>query len=218
MATKAEEIMKKVNKQMGEDVLFSGEDKEKLNIEWISTGLLSVDLASQAHVGTGGIPVGRVVELFGPQGSGKTTIALSTIAEAQKDGRNCAFLDNENAYNEYYAEMMGVDTDALIFSKDNEGERSIDTIEALVCSGELDLIVVDSVAGLAAKEELISNMEKQHMALAARMWSKAMRKLKAALNRNNCTLILINQLRDNVGGYGSPKVTPGGKFYCSLTL
>ncbi len=208
-----ESVLKKINSKCGEDTLFTGDDEEKLKIDWISTGLLSLDLATQPHQGSGGIPVGRLIEIYGPQGSGKTSIALSTIAEAQKMGKKCCFLDNENAYNSEFAEMLGVDTEDLIFSRENEGERTLDAVEGLVWSGEIDLIVIDSVAGLATKEELTKDMDDKQMADGARMWSKAMRKLKAALSKNDCTLILINQLREKVGAYGNPETTPGGKLH-----
>lgn len=219
MPTVQEELIKEVNDNVG-GILFTGSD-DRLNIDWISSGLLAFDKATQPHQGKGGIPVGRMVELFGPTGSGKTTLALSTIAQAQADGKKCAFLDNENAFNPDFARMLGVDIKNLIFSQDNEGERTLDAVEALVWSGELDLIVIDSIAGLATCEELKGNMDDKQMADRARMWSKATRKLCAALNKNDCTLLMVNQIREDVGGYGNPETTPGGraiKFHASMRI
>ena len=219
---KIKETLEQMQKQFGEDAIFSGSDKEKLDIEWISTGILDLDLATCPNEGSGGIPKGRIVEVFGPQGSGKTTIALSTMSEAQKDGINCAFFDNENAYNPHYAEMIGVDTEEIYFSKVSEGELTYDMIEALVRSGDFGLIVIDSLAGLAPLPEIQSDMEDQHMGLAGKMNSKAMRKLCGALGKNNCTLFIINQIREKVGQmFGNPEVTPGGralKFFSDMRL
>jgi recombination protein RecA len=212
-----DKAMKQIKKSYGEDALFSGADREKLEIKWISTGVLDIDLATQPNTGGGGIPIGRIIEIYGPEGSGKTTLVLSIIAQAQKDGHKCAFFDAENSYNPDFADLFGVKTEDLIMSQKSEGESVLDVIEALAKTGEVRLIAIDSVAALSAAAILTSSMEDQQMAVDARMWSKAMKKLKAVLNKNKCTLILINQLREKVGQlYGDPSITPGGraiKFY-----
>lgn len=217
-----QKILAQIQKKNGENALWLGNKNGQLDVTWIPSGLISFDLATRPHMGPGGIPRGRLIELFGPEGSGKTTIALSAIAEEQKLGGQCAFFDSENAFNPYFAEMLGVDVEALTFSQENEGEMSIDMVEALVRSNAYTLIVIDSVAALAPIDELQSDMSQQHMALAPRMWSKAMRKLKGALKKHNCTLILINQLREKVGVmYGNPETTPGGraiKFFADMRI
>jgi recombination protein RecA len=205
-------VVDQINSEVCDGALFTGDDEEKLEIKWVPTGLISLDLAAQASEGSGGIPLGRVTEIYGPEKTGKTSIALSTIAQAQQMGLQCAFFDNENSYNPHYAEMHGINNKQVIFGQNETGETSIDAIEALVVSDAVDVIIVDSVAGFATKEELTKNMDDQQMADRARMWSKAMRKLKGKLNRHDCALILINQLRENVGQmFGNPEITPGGR-------
>lgn len=195
-------VVDKINDNVSEEsMLFTleGENKDRLDIDWISSGLISFDLAVQTDEGPGGFPRGRVIEIYGPEKAGKSSLAISGMAEAQKQGIQCAYFDNENGYNPHFAEKLGVDNEKVIFGQNEMGETSLDAIEALVVSGEVGYIVVDSIAGFATKEELTSNMDDKQMADRARMWSKAMRKLKGKLNRNNCALVLVNQLRENVG-------------------
>lgn len=220
MSQSLEALEDQMKDQFGDSAPFRGENRERLKIEWMSTGLLSVDMATQPNSGSGGIPRGRIVESYGPQQSGKTSLALSTIAEEQEyqkqkpeeEQQFCAFFDNENAYNPHFSEMMGVDTDRMWFNKISEGELTYDQIEAMVKTGKFSLIVIDSLAGLAPLPELQNDMGDQHMGLAGKLNSKAMRKLCSTLGNNDCTLFIINQLRENVGQmFGNPEVTPGGK-------
>lgn len=217
-----EQALAQIKKEFGENAVFWGSNKDRLKIEWIPTGVLDIDLATCPNSGTGGIPRGKLIEIFGPEGSGKTALALSIMGQAQKMGIKCAFFDAENSYNPAFAELFGVNTDDLIMSQESTGELVLDVIEALVGTGEVGLIVLDSVAALSAEAILTSSMQDQQMAIDARMWSKAMKKLKAALGKHNCSLILINQLREKVGQlYGNPEVTPGGraiKFFADMRI
>jgi recombination protein RecA len=194
-------------------------DKEITPIEAISTGSIGLDLA----LGIGGIPEGRVVEIYGPESSGKTTLALQITAEAQKKGGVCAFIDAEHALDVVYAKNLGVDIDNLLVSQPDYGEQALDIVETLARSGAVDLIVVDSVAALTPKSELEGEMTDQNVGVQARLMSKALRKLTGVLSKMNCTIIFINQIRMKIGtmGYGSPETTTGGnalKFYASVRI
>jgi recombination protein RecA len=184
----------------------------------IPTGSLALDIA----LGTGGLPKGRVVEIYGPESSGKTTLALHVLAEAQKQGLTCAFIDAEHALDPQYAENLGVQLDDLLISQPDSGEQALDITDSLVQSNEVGLIVVDSVAALVPQAELDGDMGDHHIALQARLMSQALRKLTASLSRSNCLLIFINQIRSKVGViFGSPEVTSGGsalRFYSSVRL
>lgn len=224
-----EKAIAQMNKQFGDGALFMGTDRERLDIKWMTTGILALDKATQPSQGSGGIPRGRIIEIFGPESSGKTAIALSVIAEEQKfqatqeNPKMCAFFDNENSFNPVWSEeVIGVDVENMMYSKESEGEMSFDMIEALAKTGQFSVIAIDSLAGLAPLPELQEDMAKQHMGLAGKMNSKAMRKLCATLAKNECTLIIINQLREKVGVmFGNPETTPGGRavaFYSSIRL
>jgi recombination protein RecA len=223
-----EEITKQMDEAFGKGAIFTGKDKERLEIKWMPTGILALDKAIKPNKGSGGIPRGRIIEIYGPESSGKTSIALMTIAQEQKyqakqeNPKICAFFDNENTFNPFWAEMLGVDTDSMAYSKESTGEMTYDMIEALIKTGKFSIIAIDSLAGLAPLPELQSDMSQQHMGLAARMNSKAMRKLCATLSNNECTLIIMNQLREKIGiMFGNPEITPGGKalgFYASLRI
>jgi recombination protein RecA len=211
--------IKQIDKAFGKGTLMRLGDKEFEPIEAISTGSLGLDMA----LGIGGIPRGRVVEIYGPESSGKTTLALQTIASAQKDDMVCAFIDAEHALDVVYAKNLGVDTDNLLVSQPDFGEQALDVLETLTRSGAVDLIVVDSVAALTPKSEIEGDMGDTHVGLQARLMSQALRKLTAILHKTNTTVIFINQIRMKIGtmGYGSPETTTGGnalKFYCSVRI
>ena len=193
-------------------------DFTAMNVEAIPTGALSLDIA----LGIGGIPRGRIIEVFGPESSGKTTIALHMIAEAQKMGGEAAFIDAEHALDPVYAKHLGVDIDNLIVSQPDTGEQALEIAEALVRSGALDIIVVDSVAALVPKAEIDGDMGDAHVGLQARLMSQALRKLAGVINKSKCVIVFINQLREKVGiMFGNPETTPGGralKFYASVRL
>ena len=192
--------------------------EDALQVEAIPTGSLSLDLA----LGIGGLPRGRIVEIYGPESSGKTTLALHCIAEGQKNGGTAAFIDVEHALDPVYARALGVDVDALLVSQPDTGEQALEITEALVRSGAIDVIVVDSVAALVPRAEIEGEMGDSHVGLQARLMSQALRKLAGAISKSNCVAIFINQLREKVGViYGSPEVTPGGralKFYSSVRI
>lgn len=214
-----EMAIKQIDKNFGKGTLMRLGDKPIEAIESISTGSLGLDLA----LGVGGIPVGRVVEVYGPESSGKTTLTLQTIAAAQKEGRVCAFIDAEHALDMAYAKNLGCDTDNLLISQPDFGEQALDVVETLARSGAVDLIVVDSVAALTPKAELEGDMGQSHVGIQARLMSQALRKLTAILHKTNTTVIFINQIRMKIGtmGYGSPETTSGGnalKFYCSVRI
>lgn len=213
-----EATLKDIEKQFGKGSVMRLGDRTNVDVDAISSGSLSLDAA----LGIGGYPKGRIVEIYGPESSGKTTLALHAIAECQKAGGRAAFIDAENAIDPLYARNLGVDIDELILSQPDSGEQALDIVEVLVKSGAVDLIVVDSVAALVPQAELDGEMGDAQVGLQARMMSKAMRKLSGAMNRSECTAIFINQLREKVGVmFGNPETTPGGralKFYSSVRL
>lgn len=187
------------------------------DVDVISTGAIGIDLA----LGVGGIPKGRIIEIYGPESSGKTTLTLQIIAEAQKAGGETAFIDAEHALDPIYAKKLGADIDRLLVSQPNNGEEAMEITEKLIRSSAIDLVVVDSVAALVPQAEIEGNMGDTHVALQARLMSQALRKIAGAMNKTNTTVIFINQLREKVGGYGNPEVTPGGralKFYSSVRI
>jgi recombination protein RecA len=211
--------IKQIDKSFGKGTLMRLGDKEIEPIESISTGSLGLDMA----LGIGGIPRGRIVEIYGPESSGKTTLALQAIASAQKDGLICAFIDAEHALDVYYAKNLGADIDNLLISQPDFGEQALEILETLARSGAVDLIVVDSVAALTPKAEVEGDMGDAHVGLQARLMSQALRKLTATLHKMNTTVIFINQIRMKIGtmGYGSPETTTGGnalKFYASVRI
>jgi recombination protein RecA len=208
-----------IEKQFGKgSVMKLGDQRTSLNLSCIPTGALNLDIA----LGIGGVPRGRIVEVFGPESSGKTTVALHIIAEAQKTGGNAAFIDAEHALDPVYASNLGVDIENLIVSQPDTGEQALEIAEALVRSGALDVIVIDSVAALVPKAEIEGEMGDAHVGLQARLMSQALRKLAGAINKSKTTAIFINQLREKVGVmFGNPETTPGGralKFYASVRL
>ncbi len=208
-----------IEKQFGKGSIFlMGGDAPRGKVASISTGALALDLA----LGVGGVPKGRVVEIFGPESSGKTTLALHIIAEAQKTGGLAAFIDAEHAFDPTYAERIGVDLENLYFSQPDNGEQALEIADTLVRSGALDLVVIDSVAALVPRAEIEGEMGDSHVGLQARLMSQALRKLSGSLSRSGTTAIFINQLREKIGvTFGSPETTPGGralKFYASVRL
>jgi recombination protein RecA len=207
-----------MDKQFGKGAVLRLGANNTVPVSVISTGCLSLDAA----LGVGGLPRGRVIEVFGPESSGKTTLALQVIAQAQKAGGVAAFVDAEHALDPGYAKKLGVDTDNLLVSQPDSGEQALEITAALVASGAVDIIVVDSVAALVPKAELEGEMGDNHVGLHARLMSQAMRKLTGAVSRTNTTLLFINQIREKIGVmFGSPETTTGGralKFYCSVRL
>lgn len=210
--------LSQIEKQFGKGSIMKLGEDSKLNIECISTGSLDLDIA----LGVGGVPRGRVVEIYGPESSGKTTVALHIVAEAQKAGGAAAFIDAEHALDPVYAKNLGVDIENLIVSQPDTGEQALEIAEALVRSGAVDVIVVDSVAALVPKAEIEGEMGDAHVGLQARLMSQALRKLAGAINKSKCIAVFINQLREKVGiMFGNPETTPGGralKFYASVRL
>lgn len=192
--------------------------RQEINIEAISTGSIGLDVA----LGIGGIPKGRIIEIFGPESSGKTTLTLHAIAEAQKAGGTCAFIDAEHALDPVYAKKVGVNIDELVISQPDNGEQALEIADTLVRSGAVDLVVIDSVAALVPKAEIEGEMGDSHMGLQARLMSQALRKLTASISRTNCVVIFINQIRMKIGVmFGSPETTTGGnalKFYASVRM
>ncbi|NLK71711.1 MAG: recombinase RecA [Clostridiales bacterium] len=214
-----EAAMLQIQKQFGKgSIMKLGSEEAKLNVEAISTGCLSLDIA----IGIGGIPKGRITEIFGPESSGKTTIALHVIAEAQKSGGKAAFIDAEHALDPVYASKLGVDVDELLVSQPDTGEQALEICEMLVRSGAIDVIVIDSVAALVPRAEIQGEMGDSHVGLQARLMSQALRKLAGAINKSHTSVIFINQLREKVGiMFGNPETTTGGralKFYASVRL
>ncbi|MCK9218043.1 MAG: recombinase RecA [Firmicutes bacterium] len=207
-----------VERQFGKGSIMKLGENVKLNVDFISTGSLDLDIA----LGIGGVPRGRVVEVFGPESSGKTTVALHMIAEAQRNGGEAAFIDAEHALDPIYAKKIGVDIDNLIVSQPDTGEQALEICETLVRSGAIDIIVIDSVAALVPKAEIDGEMGDSHVGLQARLMSQALRKLAGAISKSKTTAVFINQLREKVGiMFGNPEVTPGGKalkFYSSVRL
>ena len=213
-----ESALGQIEKQFGKGSVMKLGDFTAMNVESIPTGALSLDVA----LGIGGIPKGRIIEIFGPESSGKTTLALHMIAECQKRGGEAAFIDAEHALDPVYAKHLGVDIDNLIVSQPDTGEQALEIAEALVRSGAIDIIVVDSVAALVPKAEIDGDMGDAHVGLQARLMSQALRKLAGVLNKSNTAIVFINQLREKVGiMFGNPETTPGGralKFYASVRL
>ena len=207
-----------IEKQFGKGAVMRLGQNNALNVEAISTGSLSLDLA----LGIGGLPKGRIVEIYGPESSGKTTLALHCIAEAQKKGGNAAFIDVEHALDPVYAAALGVDIDSLLVSQPDTGEQALEITEKLVASGAIDVIVVDSVAALVPRAEIEGEMGDSHVGLQARLMSQALRKLAGCVSKTNCIAIFINQLREKIGVmYGNPETTAGGralKFYACVRL
>ena len=213
-----EVAMSQIEKQFGKGSVMKLGEFKAMEIEAIPTGALSLDIA----LGIGGVPRGRIIEVFGPESSGKTTLALHIVAEAQKMGGEAAFIDAEHALDPVYAKKLGVDIDNLIVSQPDTGEQALEITESLVRSGALDVIVVDSVAALVPKAEIDGDMGDSHMGLQARLMSQALRKLAGAINKSKTVLIFINQLREKIGVmFGNPETTTGGralKFYASVRM
>ena len=213
-----ETALSQIEKQFGKGAVMRLGENKHMSIDHISTGSLSLDIA----LGIGGLPRGRIVEIYGPESSGKTTLSLHCIAEGQKNGGNVAFIDVEHALDPNYAEALGVDVDSLLVSQPDTGEDALEIAEALIRSGAIDVIVIDSVAALVPKAEIEGEMGDSHVGLHARLMSQALRKLAGAINKSNCVAIFINQLREKVGVvYGNPEVTTGGralKFYSSVRI
>jgi recombination protein RecA len=210
--------MDHIEKQFGKGAVMRLGENAAMNVEHIKTGSLMLDAA----LGIGGIPKGRIIEIYGPESSGKTTVALHCVAEAQKAGGTAAFIDVEHALDPVYASQLGVDIDSLLVSQPDSGEQALEIAEALVRSGAIDIIVIDSVAALVTKAEIEGEMGDSHVGQLARLMSQALRKLTGALSKTNCAAIFINQLREKIGVmYGNPEVTTGGralKFYSSVRI
>ncbi len=210
--------IEQIEKQFGKGAVMRLGENAAMNVEHIKTGSLTLDVA----LGIGGIPKGRIVEIYGPESSGKTTVALHCVAEAQKAGGTAAFIDVEHALDPVYASNLGVDIDSLLVSQPDSGEQALEIAESLVRSGAVDIIVIDSVAALVTKAEIEGEMGDNHVGQLARLMSQALRKLTGALSKTNCAAIFINQLREKIGVmYGNPEVTTGGralKFYSSVRI
>ena len=210
--------MAQIEKQYGKGAVMLLGENAAMNVEHIKTGSMALDMA----LGIGGIPRGRIIEIYGPESSGKTTLALHCVAEAQKSGGTAAFIDVEHALDPVYAAALGVDIDSLLVSQPDSGEQALEIAEALVRSGAIDIIVVDSVAALTTRAEIEGEMGDNHVGQLARLMSQAMRKLTGALSKSNCSAIFINQLREKIGVmYGNPETTTGGralKFYSSVRI
>lgn len=213
-----ETALLQIEKEFGKGSIMRLGENTQMNVTAVSTGSLTLDLA----LGIGGLPKGRVVEIYGPESSGKTTLALHCVAEVQKEGGNAAYIDVENALDPVYAKNLGINIDELLVSQPDSAEQALDITEALVRSGAVDIIVVDSVAALVPQAEVDSEMGSTQVAVQARLMSQALRKLTSAISKTNCIVIFINQLRTKVGiAYGNPEVTPGGtalKYYASVRL
>ena len=213
-----ENAMGQIEKQFGKGSIMKLGEHSSLNVDAISTGSLDLDIA----LGIGGVPRGRIIEIYGPESSGKTTVALHISAEAQKRGGAVAFIDAEHALDPSYARNVGVDTENLIVSQPDTGEQGLEITEALVRSGAIDVVVVDSVAALVPRAEIEGEMGDSHVGLQARLMSQALRKLTGTINKSNCIVIFINQLREKVGVmFGNPETTTGGralKFYSSIRM
>jgi len=213
-----ETAITQIEKQFGKGSVMRLGEKREMNVSCISTGSLTLDLA----LGVGGLPRGRIIEMYGPESSGKTTVALHVVAEAQKEGGTAAFIDVEHALDPVYASALGVDIDSLLVSQPDTGEQALEIAEALVRSNAIDVIVIDSVAALVPRAEIEGEMGDAFVGLHARLMSQALRKLAGAISKGNCVAIFINQLREKVGVmYGNPEVTTGGralKFYSSVRI
>ena len=208
-----------IEKQYGKGAVMKlGDDKSRVNVEVIPTGCLSLDIA----LGVGGIPKGRIIEIYGPESSGKTTIALHMVAEVQKKGGIAGYIDAEHALDPLYAKNLGVDTANLYLSQPDDGEQALEIAETMVRSGAIDIVIVDSVAALVPRAEIQGEMGDSHMGLQARLMSQALRKITAFASKSNCTIIFINQLREKIGvTFGNPETTTGGralKFYASVRI
>lgn len=210
--------MDRLEKSYGKGVVMKLSDESVVDVPVIPTGSLTLDIA----LGVGGLPRGRIIEVYGPESSGKTTLAMHTIAEAQKSGGIAAFVDAEHAFDRFYAEKLGIDTENLFISQPDNGEQALEITENLIRSGAIDIVVVDSVAALVPRAEIEGEMGDSKMGLHARLMSQAMRKLTSAIAKSNCTCIFINQLREKIGVmFGNPETTTGGnalKFYASVRL
>ncbi|MDQ0148967.1 recombinase RecA [Eubacterium multiforme] len=213
-----EAAMGQIEKQFGKGSVMKLGEESTLNVDCISTGCLDLDIG----LGIGGVPRGRIIEIYGPESSGKTTVALHIVAEAQKQGGAVGFIDAEHALDPSYARKIGVDTENLIVSQPDTGEQGLEIAEALVRSGAIDVIVVDSVAALVPRAEIEGEMGDAHVGLQARLMSQALRKLAGTISKTNCVAVFINQLREKVGVmFGNPETTPGGralKFYASVRM
>lgn len=210
--------LENIEKQFGKGAVMRLGQANTMNVESIPTGSLGLDIA----LGIGGVPKGRIVEIYGPESSGKTTVALQVLAESQKLGGNVAFIDVEHALDPVYAQALGVDIDSLLVSQPDSGEQALEITEALVRSGAIDAIVIDSVAAMVTKAEIDGEMGSSHVGLQARLMSQAMRKLTSIISKSNCVAIFINQIREKIGiMFGNPETTPGGralKFYSSVRI
>ena len=213
-----EMALAQIDKQYGKGSIMRMGEKTNMAIEAVATGALALDVA----LGVGGLPRGRVVEIYGPESSGKSTLAMHVVAEAQRNGGICAYIDAEHAMDPVYARAIGVDIDQLLISQPDTGEQALEIADMLIRSGALDVVVIDSVAALTPKAEIEGDMGDSHVGLQARLMSQALRKLTANLNKSNTIAIFINQLREKIGVmFGSPETTPGGralKFYSSVRL
>lgn len=213
-----ETAISQIEKQYGKGAVMKLGQATAMKIDVISTGSLGLDMA----LGVGGVPRGRIVEIYGPESSGKTTVALQIVAQAQKAGGEAAFIDVEHALDPVYAKALGVDIDSLLVSQPDTGEQALEIMEALIRSGAIDVIVLDSVAAMVTKAEIDGEMGDTHVGLQARLMSQALRKLTAVVSRSNCVAIFINQIREKIGVvYGNPETTPGGralKFYSSVRI
>ena len=213
-----ETALNQIEKQFGKGAVMRLGQNSTMNVEAIPTGSLALDIA----LGIGGVPKGRIIEIYGPESSGKTTVALHIVAEAQKMGGDAVFIDVEHALDPVYAQTLGVDIDSLLVSQPDTGEQALEIAEALVRSGAIDVVVVDSVAAMVTKAEIEGEMGDSHVGVQARLMSQALRKLTGAISKSNCVAIFINQLREKIGVvYGNPETTPGGralKFYSSVRL
>ena len=212
-----ETAISRIERQFGKGAIMKL-GQTAFNVEAISTGSIGLDIA----LGIGGVPKGRIVEIFGPESSGKTTVALHVVAQAQKNGGEAAFIDVEHALDPKYAKALGVDINSLLVSQPDTGEQALEIAEALVRSGAIDIVVIDSVAAMVPRQEIEGEMGDSHVGLQARLMSQALRKLTGIVSKTNCVVIFINQLREKVGVmYGNPETTPGGralKFYSSVRL
>ncbi len=213
-----EGALKMIEKKYGAGAVMRLGQTETLNVDAIPTGSMRLDMA----LGIGGVPKGRIVEIYGPESSGKTTVALSVISQAQKMGGEAAFIDVEHALDPNYAKALGVDTDNLLVSQPDSGEQALEIAEALIRSGAIDVIVIDSIAAMTTRAEIDGDMGDLHVGQLARLMSQAMRKLTGAISKSNCVAIFINQIREKIGVmYGNPETTPGGralKFYASVRI
>lgn len=213
-----EAALGQIEKQFGKGSIMKLGDTKTLDVESVSTGSLSLDVA----LGIGGLPMGRIIEIYGPESSGKTTLTLSVIAEAQKSGKVCAFIDAEHALDPIYAAKLGVNVNELLVSQPDHGEQALEICDALVRSGAVDVIIVDSVAALTPKAEIEGDMGDAHVGLQARLMSQALRKLTGQIKNSNCLVVFINQIRMKIGVmFGNPETTTGGnalKFYASVRL